>query len=679
MVTSSDSSSTNKSDCSLRDPSYRTLSIGIDDNFPPVEEWTFISSLGRGGPRYLNNLVNEVDVGLDEGNSSIVQNQTNHDENRENTTTMIAGRGASPPQARGGRPSPPPAGAGSHARRLAGGGRPCPPLAGSSGLVRPPAGGGQPRPPFAADKHPLPLLFEADPILEISSSIGLVDSDTNSSTVPLPFNIQTEYSPSGHLIELDLPKEAGVYNSKSFIKMLKKYELPPGYLYRVPNPRERIPGSDPREVVVYQDSMTAGLRFPLHPLFVSFFNEFHVTPGQLTPNSWRISTYFLYLCLTNNIEPCLRLFRSVFDMYPVLGSNCYAYIQLKVKLLLPHFPSSNSGWRRRFFFVRPEVGQFPFKTCWRTPFCKHFNEPLDLDHELKTRLDKILSLKPPESQMSEVLSNENLRRVHIGSPEDMDDFDFGGVMDVAGFATDAEDPSLSPLNKKKRRADKGKAIAETTTTPRSVPRTTRGNNAHAFKEFGFPPVDSTTEAEIMLGCVNEKLIESLKNKEATAMHRIMYTNHRRMLVMEEKVLRDLEKFEKRAADRDHDKKKAVAEVQSLLDKAIAESKKKDNENAYLQKEVDQLRKKLETADDEAIAGYKMSAEYKSNLHMYGAESLKAAIKMTKEWLVDDHSEIDPDDFDRYLRKRRAADLAAKKVKVTNHGGVGSQPAGSLDN
>ncbi|KAL2466990.1 Bromodomain adjacent to zinc finger domain 1A [Abeliophyllum distichum] len=561
---------------------------------------------------------------------------------------------------RGGRPSPPPAGTGGHARRPAGGGRPCPPLA-------------------AADEHPLPLLSEVDPILEISSSIGLVDSDTNSSTVPRPFNIQTEHSPSGHLIELDLPKEAGVYNSKSFIKMLKKYELPPGYLSRVPNPSERIPGSDPREVVVYRDSMTAGLRFPLHPLFVSFFNEFHVTPGQLTPNSWRISTYFLYLCLTNNIEPCLRLFRSVFDMYPVLGSNCYAYIQLKVKLLLPHFPSSNSGWRRRFFFVRPEVGQFPFKTCWRTPFCKHFNEPLDLDHELKTRLDKILSLKPPESQMSEVLSNENLRRVYIRSPEDMDDFDFGGVMDVAGFATDAEDPSLSPLNKKKRRADKGKAIAETTTTPRFVPRTTRGNNAHAFKEFGFPPVDSTTEAEIMLGCVNEKLIESLKNKEAAAMRRIMYTNHRRMLVMEEKVLRDLEKFEKRATDRDHDKQKAVAEVQSLLDKAIAESKKKDNENAYLQKEVDQLRKKLETADDEAIAGYKMSAEYKSNLHMYGAESLKAAIKMTKEWLVDDHSEIDPDEFDRYLRKCRAADLAAQKVKVTNHGGVGSQPAGSLDN
>ncbi|KAL2465701.1 hypothetical protein Adt_41552 [Abeliophyllum distichum] len=208
----------------------------------------------------------------------------------------------------------------------------------------------------------------------------------------------------------------------------------------------------------------------------------------------------------------------------------------------------------------------------------------------------------------------------------MDDFDFGGVMDVAGFATDAEDPSLSPLNKKKRRTDKGKAIAEATTTPRSVSTYHQGCLLWRRKY-----------CVIWRNLKNGQPIETMTRK------------------------------------------KLVAEVQSLLDKAIAESKKKDNENAYLQKEVDQLRKKLETADDEAIAGYKMSAEYKSNLHMYGAESLKAAIKMTKEWLVDDHSEIDPDEFDRYLRKRRAADLAAQKAKVTNHGGVGSQLAGSLDN
>ncbi|KAL2457501.1 hypothetical protein Adt_46349 [Abeliophyllum distichum] len=119
-----------------------------------------------------------------------------------------------------------------------------------------------------------------------------------------------------------------------------------------------------------------------------------------------------------------------------------------------------------------------------------------------------------------------------------------------------------------------------------------------------------------------------------------------MLDMEEKVLRDLEKFERCAAEKDHEKKKAVAEVQSLLEKAIVASQKKDIEI--------------------------------TQLHEEGAESLKAAIKMIKEWLVDDHSEINPDEFDRYIRKRRATYLAAQKAKVTDHGGVGSQPAGSLD-
>ncbi|KAL2542719.1 hypothetical protein Adt_03697 [Abeliophyllum distichum] len=281
--------------------------------------------------------------------------------------------------------------------------------------------------------------------------------------------------------------------------------------------------------------------------------------------------------------------------------------------------------------------------------------------------------------MSEVLCNENLRQVHIGSPEDMDNSDLGGVMDVAGFSNDiAEDMTLSPLNKKKRRTDKGKATVETVVVLHSATYVTRGNNTCAYKEFGFPPVDSTVEAEIMLGCVNERLIEKFKNKEIAAMRCIMYTNHRRMLDMEEKVLCDLEKFEMCAAEKDREKK-AVAEVQSLLDKAIVASKKKYSEITHLHEEVDQLRKKLEIADDEAIARYKMSTEYKSSLYMYGAESLNAAIKMTKVWLVDDHSEINPDEFDRYLRKRRATDLAAQKAKVIDHGGVVSQPAGSLDN
>ncbi|KAL2541604.1 hypothetical protein Adt_02582 [Abeliophyllum distichum] len=119
-----------------------------------------------------------------------------------------------------------------------------------------------------------------------------------------------------------------------------------------------------------------------------------------------------------------------------------------------------------------------------------------------------------------------------------------------------------------------------------------------------------------------------------------------MVAIEEKVLHDLEKFEKRTAKKGKDKKKAVAVVQSLLDKATTASKKKDGEINQLHKEVDQLYKCLEIVDDEAITRYKASTKYQSCLHMYGVESLKAAINMTKEWLVDKHSEIHPDEFDK---------------------------------
>ncbi|KAL2470566.1 hypothetical protein Adt_38702 [Abeliophyllum distichum] len=240
-------------------------------------------------------------------------------------------------------------------------------------------------------------------------------------------------------------------------------------------------------------------------------------------------------------------------------------------------------------------------------------------------------------------------------------------------------PTSITLNKKKRWADKGQAPAETIVVPHPVLRTTRCSDAHAFREFGFPPVDSSDEAEIMLGCMNEKLIDSLKSKEAAAMRRIMYTNHCMMVVMEHEVLRDLERFEKRAVEKDHDKKKTVAAVQSLLNKTTSTSKKKYGEINQLHKEVDQLRKKLEIAGDEAIEENKMSVEYQSSLHMYGVESLKVAINMTKEWLVDNHLEINSDEFDTYLKKGHATDVAAQKAKVTDHWEVGFQLDGSLDN
>ncbi|KAL2464906.1 hypothetical protein Adt_40757 [Abeliophyllum distichum] len=192
-----------------------------------------------------------------------------------------------------------------------------------------------------------------------------------------------------------------------------------------------------------------------------------------------------------------------------------------------------------------------------------------------------------------------------------------------------------------------------------------------------------------------------------------------MVAMEEKVLHNCEKFDKREVDKDHDKKKAIMTVKSLLDKATATSKKKDGEIDKLHKEFDQLCKKLEIAEslkatinmtkgclvddhseisldkfdkylkkcraaDLATATSKKKDGEIDQLHkevdqlckkLEIAESLKATINMTKEWLVDDHSEISPDEFDKYFKKCQPADLTAQKVGVTYHGRASSIPDG----
>ncbi|KAL2512642.1 Uncharacterized protein Adt_18242 [Abeliophyllum distichum] len=115
-------------------------------------------------------------------------------------------------------------------------------------------------------------LVVANPSHESSVLVESVNSDASSSMVLRLLNIQASYSHHGKLIKLDLLMNGTAYNIKSFEKMLKKYEFSSSHSYRVPGPSERITGSDPREVIVYCDSMTADLRFPLHSLFVSFFN-----------------------------------------------------------------------------------------------------------------------------------------------------------------------------------------------------------------------------------------------------------------------------------------------------------------------------------------------------------------------------------------------------------------------
>ncbi|KAL2485785.1 hypothetical protein Adt_30541 [Abeliophyllum distichum] len=89
------------------------------------------------------------------------------------------------------------------------------------------------------------------------------------------------------------------------------------YNYRAPGSTEYLPIDRPGEVAIYQDSIKAGLRFPLHPFLVEFFCTFNLSPGQLVPNALRMINYYLLVYIRKGIEPSVDVFRLLFEMKPL--------------------------------------------------------------------------------------------------------------------------------------------------------------------------------------------------------------------------------------------------------------------------------------------------------------------------------------------------------------------------
>ena len=54
---------------------------------------------------------------------------------------------------------------------------------------------------------------------------------------------------------------------------------------------------------VYIDALKDGLRFPLHPFIMDFFNSSNLTITQFSSNSWAILSAFVILCRLLEIEP----------------------------------------------------------------------------------------------------------------------------------------------------------------------------------------------------------------------------------------------------------------------------------------------------------------------------------------------------------------------------------------
>ena len=132
------------------------------------------------------------------------------------------------------------------------------------------------------------------------------------------------------------------------------YGIPEEFVLHAPEPRCF------RGFALTLDAFEAGLRLPLHPVIVSCISWWRISPSQMAPNSWRYLVAFLGECHYAHITPTRALFLSCFRL--TKGSGGY-YLSARAGFRVSGAPSSNKGWKERFFFVsRP--GDWGFGIRW---------------------------------------------------------------------------------------------------------------------------------------------------------------------------------------------------------------------------------------------------------------------------------------------------------------------------
>jgi hypothetical protein len=126
----------------------------------------------------------------------------------------------------------------------------------------------------------------------------------------------------------------------------------------------------PGSVCVYAHALETGLRFPLHPFFSEVLSHFGVSPGQLTPNGWRVLVGFVVLCHTTDVPPSLAVFRHFFS----LRRKGWYFFRCKqgVGALFTGIkgPKSGKKWKRGFFFLSSPVPWSCPVRWYQEPPCK---------------------------------------------------------------------------------------------------------------------------------------------------------------------------------------------------------------------------------------------------------------------------------------------------------------------
>uniref|UniRef100_A0A453QW30 Transposase (putative) gypsy type domain-containing protein n=1 Tax=Aegilops tauschii subsp. strangulata TaxID=200361 RepID=A0A453QW30_AEGTS len=101
-------------------------------------------------------------------------------------------------------------------------------------------------------------------------------------------------------------------NRGTLEKICKKYSIPDSFTPIAAGDLSMWSPPPPGSVCVYVESLSIGMRLPLHPFFGTVLSHFGLAPSQLAPNGWRALAGFVVLSHLAGVEPSLAVFRHFF-------------------------------------------------------------------------------------------------------------------------------------------------------------------------------------------------------------------------------------------------------------------------------------------------------------------------------------------------------------------------------
>ncbi|KAL2524227.1 Uncharacterized protein Adt_09281 [Abeliophyllum distichum] len=439
-----------------------------------------------------------------------------------------------------------------------------------------------------------------------------------------------------------IPKSPSTYTDNTLKRTINHFFLSKSHYYRAPGSTEYLPTGRPGEVAIYQDSLKAGLRFPLHPFLVEFLCTFNLSPGQLVPNALRMLNYYLLVCIRKGIEPSVDAFRLLFEMKPLDRYDCYVVFSHRDRGIpahdhfkIPNRPTSNSGWKNRYFFVRPVDEEISFPLEWGIPPFEDFNSTPILT---ESEIDSLIILRatsPLGRSMNDVLTDDALVCAGIGRPYDMsaDKFTEDFLEELA---------KKNSRGQRKRRRDPSPVDRATSETHpptdhqefqqvTDTPDTSRSRNTRAPVEnrqsysIRRPIKNFTKDCQAVVSCLDWEVIEASKDKSPESLERSL-TETNELLAEREARIAELERLLTKGDAR-------IAEHEDFVQKS--------NDKAQsLEETIGRLEGELIAKGESAVEAYKCTDEYMTTVGMVGVRGREMAFRKSREWLIERFPNMD---------------------------------------